>query len=111
MNEDPNNRTMSQSIHPYNIPTSDIEPNETRDLAYNQFEASSSAFTFDPTRTLGDSPAFPDTRLLYGHLHETFFSEMPINLPSSTEDMSNWNTFQADYEALLYNQQYGNQPC
>lgn len=109
-NKDPNNRTMSQSIQPNNISTSNIISNDTRNLDYSQFEASSSSFTFDPSRTLGSTPVFPATSLLYGHLHETFFSEMPINLPSSTDDMSNWNTFQADYEALLDNQPYSNQP-
>ena len=98
-----------EALQPHNRPKADEIPRQSPDLAYNPFDVSTNGSTFDTSRPLDDNTVAPDSSLLYPHLYDTFFSELPINLPSSTDDMSNWNIFQADYEALLSNQPYDNQ--
>ena len=77
---------------------------QVADLGSNPFDVSNGS----TSRSLEDNSVLADSNLLYGNLYDTFFSDLPINLPSNTDDMSNWNIFQAEYEALLSNQPYDN---
>lgn len=96
------NRAMFEALQPQQSIPGDIQ-HHTLDLGSNPFDVSNGS----TSRSLDDNNVLADSSLLYGNLYDTFFSDLPINLPSNN-DMSNWNIFQADYEALLSNQPYEN---
>ena len=100
-NPDHNDRSIVDPLQPPSSPKANPMSSYSSILAYEPSALSAGSFTFDTSGQLPDNTIFPSSSLPFGHLHETFFSEMPFELPTTTDDTSNWNIFQTEYETLL----------